>query len=159
MLSGMIEIRPEPFDGPDAQALVQALDAELVVRYGPGGGASTPPPEAAAFLDTDGVFLVAYYRDAAVGCGGLRIVAAADLAELNRMYVAPAMRGRGVGRAIVAALEAEALARRCVRIRLETGTSNPEAIRLYRACGYRPIRRYGPFRETAHSRCFSRRLA
>src|SRR5947209_5217582 len=127
MLPGVIEFRHEPFDGPAAQALVDALVAELEVRYGPGGGASTPPPEAAAFCPPHGVFVVAWRADEAIGCGGVRVVGP-GLAELNRMYVAPDVRGHGVGRAIVGALEEAARSLGCSRVRLETGTGNPEAI-------------------------------
>jgi GNAT superfamily N-acetyltransferase len=153
----VIEVRPEPFGGPAPQQLVRAMLDELEERYGPGGGASAPPPDAAEFEPPHGIFLVAYDGATPVGCGGLRVVRP-GLGELNRMFAARAARRRGAGRALVAALEEAAHGLGCSRLRLETGTGNPEAIELYRACGYRPIRRFGPFRQTAHSRCFSRHI-
>ncbi len=63
------------------------------------------------------------------------------------MYVDPAARGLGVGRKILAALEAAALERGIRLLRLETGIHNTEALALYRACGFNdrgPFGEYGP---------------
>ena len=56
------------------------------------------------------------------------------------MFVLPEARGRGIGRALLAAIE-QALAGRVATLRLETGIKQLEAIRLYEAAGFR---RRGP---------------
>jgi putative acetyltransferase len=56
--------------------------------------------------------------------------------EIKRMYVAPALRGLGLGRLLMQTLERHAAALGLACIRLETGVKQPEAIGLYRAFGY-----------------------
>jgi GNAT superfamily N-acetyltransferase len=63
--------------------------------------------------------------------------------ELKRMYVAPELRGRGIGRALLARLEAEARNLGLTRLVLETGTRQLEAIALYQSAGFSLIAAYG----------------
>jgi GNAT superfamily N-acetyltransferase len=92
-----------------------------------------------------------------VACGGVcRYDDAA--AEIRRMYVVPAARGRGLSRQILAALEEEARALGYELVRLETGNLQPEAIALYASSGFGPISRYGPYIEDERSICFEKRL-
>jgi GNAT superfamily N-acetyltransferase len=88
-----------------------------------------------------GVFLVGYEGDDAVACGGLKRLDATT-AEIKRMFVAPEGRGRGLGRRILGALEAEARARGYTRIVLDTAAPLDEAARLYLSAGYREIPAY-----------------
>jgi GNAT superfamily N-acetyltransferase len=74
------------------------------------------------------------------------------------MYVAPAARGRGLSRLVLAALEDEARELGYSFLRLETGDRQPEAIKLYASAGYEPIARYGPFVDDPRSVCFEKRL-
>lgn len=63
-------------------------------------------------------------------------------AELQRVFVNPDARGRGVRQSILAAIE-DAATRESVRwMQLETGVKSFEAIRLYKRLGYRER---GPF--------------
>ena len=55
------------------------------------------------------------------------------------MWVSPAVRGLGLGRRLLAALEERAKARRVGAVRLETNRALDEAIGLYRAAGYREV--------------------
>jgi len=55
------------------------------------------------------------------------------------MWVAPAARGLGLGRRLLACLEAEAAASGARTVRLETNHTLAEAISLYRASGYREV--------------------
>ena len=94
-----------------------------------------------------------------MACGGWRHVAGEPgLAEVKRMYVADGYRGRGLSRVILAELEARALAAGVRRLRLETGTRQPEAIRLYESSGYVRIENFGVYRDHAGSRCFGKDL-
>jgi GNAT superfamily N-acetyltransferase len=91
-----------------------------------------------------GAFLAAYLESEAVGCGALRTIHE-GIGEIKRMYVAPAARGHGVGRAILMALEAEARRLRMRRILLETGNRQAAALGLYRRAGYWPAPPFGEY--------------
>jgi putative acetyltransferase len=69
------------------------------------------------------------------------------VAEIKRMFVAPASRGRGLGRRILAALEGEARQSGIACLRLETGTRQPEAVALYRAMGFRKVPPFPGYRD------------
>jgi ribosomal protein S18 acetylase RimI-like enzyme len=73
-----------------------------------------------------------------VGCGALKFHGDAP-AEIKRMWVARAARGLGLGRRLLAELEAHAAARGVRTLRLETNRALVEAIGLYRAAGYREV--------------------
>ena len=64
------------------------------------------------------------------------------VAEIKRMYVAPAGRSRGVARALLAALEDAARDLGYVVVRLDTGAHQPHAKALYASAGYREIGNY-----------------
>jgi GNAT superfamily N-acetyltransferase len=152
-----LEIRPAPLDGPLARALIAGLDAELLRRY-PEEGAThfrLDPVEVSAGR---GLFVVALAAEAAVGCGAMRRLDARD-AELKRMYVVPAARGRGVGRALVAALESEARRLGARRLVLEAGARQPEALGLYRGCGFVEIPRFGEYVDSPLSLCMAKLLS
>jgi len=112
------------------------------------------PPESNHFLDVAALlapnvrFFVAREGVRGVGCGALvvRGAAGASYGEVKRMYVDPALRGRGLGRLILDALEAEARAAGLAFLRLETGPKQPEALGLYRRAGFAER---GPFGDYA----------
>jgi putative acetyltransferase len=149
----MIEIAAEPFDTPDAVELMAELGRELDERY---GGDVEPGQKPTA--DDVTVFLVAREDGHALGCGALRSLGE-PVVEIKRMFVRPVARERGVGAAILSALEREAVARGFRVVRLETGPLQPEALRLYERTGYREIPCFGAYAGAAASRCFERRLA
>ncbi len=128
---------------PIAQQLIGDLNAELSEQY---------PEEGATHFRLDeeevgagrGAFLVAYLDTDAVGCGALRTIEP-GIGEIKRMYVAPAARGRGVGRAVLSALEGEARRLGVRRILLETGIRQTVALALYRRAGYWPAPPFGEY--------------
>jgi GNAT superfamily N-acetyltransferase len=63
---------------------------------------------------------------------------AEGVCELNRMYVATAARGRGVGRRLCETLIARARDLGYREVRLDTLNERVEALPLYRALGFRP---------------------
>jgi GNAT superfamily N-acetyltransferase len=77
------------------------------------------------------------------GCGALKELSD-DVAELRRVYVRPAFRGKRLGRAIVAAILASARTQGYKTICLETAVFMKEAHALYRSFGFRDS---APFRE------------
>ena len=81
-------------------------------------------------------------------------------AELKRMYVEPSHRGRGIGRALVEALEGEARLLGIRKVVLETGTRLAPALRLYEGMGYERIPLYGEYHSSPDtSVCFGKTLA
>ena len=93
----------------------------------------------------------------AVACGAWQPLEP-GVAELKRMYVRPAYRGRGIARQLVVALEEEAFAAGRPVLRLETGTYLTAAIALYESSGYRRIPVYGEYAGNPFSVCYEKRL-
>ncbi len=149
----MIEIRVETYESPVAQAFIAELQEEYVRRYGEG---DATPVDPAQFTAPNGAFLVAYVDGVPLACGGWR-VNGAD-AEIKRMFVVPAGRGRGLARRILAALEASIRDAGIDRAILETGTKQPEAIALYTSSGYTGIPGYGIYAAEDDCRCFGKLL-
>lgn len=124
----------------EARTLIEELEAEL-------GGHFTAEQRhgySVARVFQPGVrFFIARLDGEAVGCGG---VAFQDgLAEVKRMYVRPHARGRGVGRAVLGRLEAEARARGMDRLVLETGDVLHAAIRMYEGSGFTRCGAFGAY--------------
>lgn len=150
-------IGPEPFDSPDVQALARAQQEEL--RGIDGRGDIGPVRVGSMFEEPDGVFLVVRDGDGAAVAGGGVARFDETRGELKRMYVRPEARGRGLGRQLLVALEAEAVRLGYKGLVLETGEQQREAIGLYASSGYEPIPCYGPYAGQAISRCYEKRLA
>ncbi|MGH3797247.1 MAG: GNAT family N-acetyltransferase [Pseudonocardiaceae bacterium] len=155
-----MELRTLALDHPDAQRLIAQVQQEYVRRY---GGEDATPVDVPEFAAPHGTFVVGYLGGVAVACGGWRAhqpgpeFAEGD-AELKRMYVVPAARGRGLSRVLLAELERRAIAAGLRRLVLETGTRQPEAIGLYTSSGYTAISGFGVYRCAPGSRCFGKLL-
>lgn len=148
------------YDHPDARRLIQEVQQEYVVRYGTADVSSVQVQD---FQPPNGLFLVGYVDGVAVASGSWRDPGPSDWlragdAELKRMYVDPGFRGRGLARGVLGELERSASLAGFKRCVLETGTEQPEAIGLYRSCGYEPIAKFGAYREDPLSRCFGKEI-
>src|SRR3954462_1384246 len=97
-----VDFRREELSAPVVQRLITALNAELESIY-PEDGANFFRLDPEEVAEGRGAFLVAYLADKPVGCGAVRLIEP-GLAEIKRMYVDPAVRGRHIGRQIVHAL-------------------------------------------------------
>lgn len=156
-----MDLRDEPYDGPAAQQLIHAVQAEYVVRY---GGPDRTPVDPAEFAPPHGLFMVGYLDGEPVAMGGLRphveaVEAAEGLAvEIKRMYVAPQARRLGLSRIVLAALEDRARDLGATRVVLETGEAQPEAISLYQTSGYRAIAGFGIYKDEPRSLSFAKEL-
>lgn len=137
-----LELRDEPYDGPSAQELIDAVQQEYVVRY---GSPDTTPVDPAEFAPPDGRFVVGYLDTDAVAMGGVRRIDQGTV-EIKRMYVIPEQRGRGLSRVVLAHLETLARELGATRILLETGQKQPEAMRLYETAGYERVEGFGHYR-------------
>jgi putative acetyltransferase len=128
----------ERADQPEIIALIDALDAYQKPLY---PEESHHGIDIAALTAPNVLFAVARDADGtAIGCGGMALLD--GYGELKRMFVPPAQRGRGLGRALLQSLEQQSAARGYLLFRLETGFRQPEALRLYERAGYQ---RRGPF--------------
>ena len=124
---------------PAARACLEAYVGELGRRFHAGFDPARSIPAADQDMTPPaGLFLVATLHSEAVGCGGLKFHGGAP-AELKRMWVSPAVRGLGLGRRLLAELEAHAAAHGVTILRLETNGTLAEAISLYRTSGYREV--------------------
>ena len=155
-----MELRTLTLDHPDVQRLIGEVQQEYVHRY---GGEDATPIDGSEFTAPRGTFVVGYLGAVAVACGGWRghesgpEFAAGD-AELKRMYVVPAVRGRGLSRVLLTELERRAITAGRRRMVLETGARQPESIGLYTSSGYSEIPRFGLYRCEPLSRCFAKVL-
>jgi GNAT superfamily N-acetyltransferase len=130
-----------PYDDPVAQDLVERVQLEYVARYGGRDEAVVDPGE---FLPPQGLFLAAEVDDEPVGSGAWRAVGA-GVAEIKRVYVAPAFRRRGLAQLIVDVLERSAAQAGHRSVVLNTGDRQPEALGLYARLGYAPVAGYGVY--------------
>ncbi|MEU1277416.1 GNAT family N-acetyltransferase [Streptomyces sp. NPDC005805] len=158
-----MQLRATAFDHPDAVKLNDQVQLEYIERYGDDEGDATPL-DASMFVPPRGLYLLAYNGDRPLATGGWRTQDANDMgysngdAELKRMYVVPEARGLGLARRILAALEDDARAAGRVRMVLETGDMQPEAIALYTSSGYEPCAKFGHYRFYESSRCMAKPL-
>ncbi|WP_229076491.1 GNAT family N-acetyltransferase [Actinoplanes sp. DH11] len=140
----LIENRPAL--DPELAALITAQQRELA-EAGIGGGDRIFEPH------DDVAYLVGVVNGRAVACGGWQATGA-GAAEITRMYVRPAHRGRGLARQMIVAIEEEALAAGRLVIRLETGAQLAAVIALYRSSGYARVPSAGDPRTV----CFEKTL-
>jgi len=124
---------------PDARRAVRAYVTELAQRFDGG----FDPALSISASDEEmsppaGLFLIATLHGEPAGCGALKFRPGAPT-EIKRMWVAPEARGLGLGRRLLAELEARAAARGARTLRLETNRALAEAISLYRSAGYREV--------------------
>jgi GNAT superfamily N-acetyltransferase len=159
-LGVVLELRPTSFDHPDAVQLIAEVQQVYVERYGGEDATVIDPRE---FDAPGGLFVVGYVGGEPVACGGWRKRNAGESdalrdgdAEVKRMYVATAHRGKGYARAVLAELERTAAAAGLQRVVLETGTEQPEAIALYTSAGYTPMPAFGTYADSPTSRYFAK---
>ena len=153
------------WDDPRAQALRGEMDAEIGPRYA--DRLEDVPADVAARLgsalavNAESIVSTIIVRDAAhspVGHAALRDLGGdfIDSLEVKRVYVAPAARGTGVSRLLMAELERIAAERGARRLILQTGDRQPEAVTLYERIGYTRIPIYAPYLELSFSQCFEK---
>ena len=153
-MTASVTITPERPDLPDAIALIDELEAHLASRY---PSESRHGFSVQKLIDQKVAFFVLRVDGRTAGCGGIMLVGR-EYGELKRMYVRPEFRGRNLGGLLVARLDQHAREHGINLLRLETGTQQLEAIRLYERAGFRAIPPFGPYFEDPNSRCYEKRL-
>jgi putative acetyltransferase len=154
--AGSVSVQRGDILSPAARVLIEALNAELAGRY-PEPGATHFRLDPDEVADGHGAFLIASSGGRPVGCGAVRRIEMGT-GEIKRMYVSPDARGRGVGRAVLAALEAEARALGITRLVLETGLRQGEALALYERAGFTRIPAFGEYVSSPLSLCMAKDL-
>jgi len=136
LTAASVQIVPVDPEHADARYCLAEYVAELNRRSGrgfdPSVGATALPHEV---RPPAGQFLVAYLHGDAIGCGAVKHNVGAPT-EIKRMWIAPAARGLGLGRRLLAELEACAVAGGADSVRLETSAVLTEALALYRSAGW-----------------------
>ena len=139
LTAAMVEIVPVDPEHPDARQCLRSYFAELERRSGapfdPLVGSTAEPDE---LRPPNGEIVVAYLRAEPVGCGALKHTAP-QTTDIKRMWLADAARGLGLGRRLLADLEARAARAGARTVRLETSNLLHEAIALYRSSGYEEV--------------------
>ncbi|SMG28486.1 GNAT family N-acetyltransferase [Sphingobacterium psychroaquaticum] len=137
----------------DFEMLIQQLDADLAVRNG---------EEQAFFsqfnhLNNIKHVIVAYQDNKPIGCGAIKTYDA-DTMEVKRMFIIPEMRRQGIGLQLLMELEKWTSELGYAYTQLETGTMQPEAIRLYEKNGYTRIPNYDQYVGIENSVCFKKKM-
>ena len=93
------------------------------------------------YAPPEGRLLIAYQDGQPAGCEALRDLSDSTC-EMKRMFVPTQFRGMGVGRVLAEAIVAAAEVAGYRRMRLDTSHRQAEAMRLYKAVGFRQIPPY-----------------
>ncbi len=136
---------------PDFQMLVRDLDKDLAIRNGEENDFFAQYNK----IDLINHVVLAYSEHTPVGCGAMKAYDPVTM-EIKRMFVPAEMRGKGIAIAVLTELEnwsRELGYQKCI---LETGKQMPEAIALYKKCGYRIIPNYGQYVNVESSVCFEK---
>lgn len=153
-MTSEVVIIPQAPDSAPAQAMLEALWAEIQRRYefsAPNG----IHPE--AFSGPRAGFWVAMAGDMPVGSIAIKPLGE-DSCELDAMYVAPEFRGAGVAQRLLDTLEAHARRHGFTGIRLRAGGPQPEAVRFYEKMGFYRIPCFGHWIEDRTAWCFEKLL-
>ncbi len=151
-----MEIRLDDLQGPEIRALLEEHLANM---------RRISPPESVHALDLDGLrrpevtFWTVWEDGRLLGCGALKQI---DLhhGEIKSMRTAESARRRGVARAVLGHLLAEAGRRGYTRLSLETGAQPffEPARRLYASAGFVPCGPFGGYVDDPNSVFLTREL-
>jgi GNAT superfamily N-acetyltransferase len=149
----MIQLIRTHFTNKDFVKLVEFLDADLKIRDG------VEHDFYDQFNKINGLknVIIAYENEIPVGCGAFK-KHPNSIVEIKRMYVAPEVRRKGIAAKILKELETWASEINIEKCILETGKQQPEAIELYKKCGYTITANFGFYENVENSVCFEKIL-
>ena len=114
-------------------------DATFIGAFLPGD--AMPSPSSIAVVDDAGT----EQATRCIGCVAARFYRDEGYAEIKRLFIAEAHRGKGLARQLMEAIERDIVAQGIQCARLEMGIYQPEADALYRSLGYRDIPPFGDY--------------
>jgi len=144
------------WDDPAPTALRAAMDAEMSVRYAHVEDlfSALVMPPGTAWVTT----WVALQGEEPLATATLRWLGEGRdrLAEVKKVYVAPAGRRRGLATQALRQVEGTARALGVGRLHLHTGDLQPEAIALYEREGWQRVPVFAPYDVVPVSVCFTK---
>lgn len=138
---------PTPVDAPVADALLgeyfasRELGMPEYITFRPDPARFTPPAGAFVVVESD--------AGEPVGCGGVRMLTPTR-GEIKHLWVRPAFRGTGLGRALLAELERRARELGATEAVLDTNARLEAAQALYRSTGYADVPPYNDNPNATH---------
>jgi DNA-binding MarR family transcriptional regulator/GNAT superfamily N-acetyltransferase len=149
-------IAVEDPESADATWCLEQYFADLSARFDGGFNVGESiPADAEDLRPPHGTFVVARLDGRPVGCGAIKMIEP-GVGSIKRMWVSEAVRGIGVGRRVLFALEKEAVGLGMTLLRLETNRTLHEAQALYRRNGYREVAAFND--ETYADHWFEKRI-
>lgn len=156
LLRSRTRIAVVPATHPDVRWAFGRYYAELDRRFDGGfETALTRQTDPADLSLPRGLVTLAYLGEEPVGCGALRLHPD-GVAEIKRVWVAPRLRGVGLGGRLLARLETLAADHGAQVLRLDTNRALAEAIGMYRRAGYQEVPPFNDERYADH--WFEKRL-
>ena len=146
-------------DDPVAESLLTRYFSERSQTFPQAQGTySVKLPDPADFEPPRGDFVLVLLDGEPVGCGGVRRIqdavtgsgAPAVQYEVKHLWLSPAARGQGAGRALLIELERRAAAFGAERLVLDTNESLTAAGNLYRTSGYVSVEPYNDNPNATH---------
>ena len=133
--------------------LTGLLDKDLYERYGEQQQQYTQHNQLAPIVD-----VVIVYKDGLpVACGAFK-KHRTDTAEIKRVFVKAEYRRQGLSKLVIDKLEERIKGAGFTYAVLETGIKQPEAIELYKKCGYEITENYEPYIGNENSVCMRKVL-
>ncbi len=142
MIMPKLVITPEKPTCSAIQELIKELDNYLATLYPPESRHGLDIP---ALLHKSVTVFLARLDNEPVGCGGVKLFPQ-GYAEVKRMYIKPAFRGKGIGKKILNQIELSAKHANIYTVRIETGIYQPEAIGLYEKIGFYRVPPFGEYK-------------
>lgn len=142
VLARQMTINPADPTQPEAKTCLDAYFSELSTivpdGFNPSLSVSASPDET---KPPYGTFLLLRRGEQALGCGAVKTLSS-GVGEIKRMWIHPKLRGLGVGRRLLTALEKAAFELGLATVRLDTRADLKSALKLYTQAGYKEIPKY-----------------
>ncbi len=150
-------MRYEYTDGRNPDFLILCSELDVFLNELVGGEKNRAVYIPLNALDDIHDVVVAYDGELPVGCGSFKQYDSTT-AEVKRVFVCSAYRGRGISRKIMMRLENKAREKGFNKLILETGEPLSTAMGLYKNVGYRVIPNYGEYKSMPQSICMEKLL-
>lgn len=129
----------QPGDRTRAAELIRSVLEEYGLGCEPEGADQDVLQVEEAYWATGGEFWVVEAEGRIVGTAGYYPISRGENAvEIRKMYLLPDVRGQGLGRYLLQALEQAIATRGFSQIWIETASVLAEAVKLYESSGYQP---------------------